>query len=238
MQLYVYMLWVIGNKGCEKMSEKEIRRVLATARFKFCSDTLKNWETNNPILLEGEAGVVTGLNDVGDGLENKSQKIKFGDGIHDWNSLDWWYGPEGSSSDITVDQTFNPESENAQSGVAMAPELQKKLEVWQPNTEYVRGDIVFAKVTAGYADYPYDVIMKCISNHISPQVDYPNGDSDFDNRWECYESTSSRSNVAQYDAEGNYISDTYAKKEEIGNIETALDSIIAIQNSLIGGDSV
>jgi hypothetical protein len=104
------------------MSEKEIRRILATARFKFRSDTLKNWEENNPVLLEGEAGVVTGLNEVGDGLENKSQKIKFGDGIHDWNNLDWWYGPEGQGggSDITVDQTYNPESENAQSGKAVA----------------------------------------------------------------------------------------------------------------------
>ena len=111
------------------MSEKEIRRILATARFKFRSDTLNNWQSNNPILLEGEAGVVTGLTAVGDGLENKSQKIKFGDGIHTWNELDWWYGPEGSGggADITVDQTYNPESENAQSGKAVAQAIEQAI---------------------------------------------------------------------------------------------------------------
>ena len=31
---------------------------------------------------------------------------------------------------------------------------------------------------------------------------------------------------------------SFATKEDIGNIETALDSIIAIENALIGGDSV
>jgi hypothetical protein len=30
----------------------------------------------------------------------------------------------------------------------------------------------------------------------------------------------------------------YATKEEVGDIETALDHIIAIQNEMIGGDSV
>ena len=34
-----------------------------------------------------------------------------------------------------------------------------------------------------------------------------------------------------------YITNTYATKEELGNIDTALDSIIAIQNSLIGGEA-
>lgn len=103
------------------MNENEAKKILATARFKFRSDTLKNWEENNPILLEGEVGVVTGFNEVGDGLENKSQKIKFGDGIHDWNSLDWWYGPESQGgTNITIDQTYNSESENAQSGKAVA----------------------------------------------------------------------------------------------------------------------
>ena len=109
------------------MNENEVRRILATARFKFRSDTLNNWQTNNPILLEGEAGVVIGLNNVGDGLEDKSQKIKFGDGIHDWNSLNWWYGSEGGGSNVIVDQEFNPESENAQSGKAVAQAIEQAI---------------------------------------------------------------------------------------------------------------
>ena len=109
------------------MGENEIKRILADARFKFRSDSLKNWQENNPVLLEGEAGVVTGLNAVGDGLEDKTQKIKFGDGIHDWNTLDWWYGPAGQSggSNVTVDQEYNPESENAQSGIAVAEAIER-----------------------------------------------------------------------------------------------------------------
>lgn len=35
-----------------------------------------------------------------------------------------------------------------------------------------------------------------------------------------------------------YADKTYATKEELGDIETALDSIIAMQNELIGGESV
>ena len=40
---------------------------------------------------------------------------------------------------------------------------------------------------------------------------------------------------ATADVAGNDIMDTYATKAEVGNIETALDGIIAIQNALIGG---
>lgn len=39
------------------------------------------------------------------------------------------------------------------------------------------------------------------------------------------------------DAEGNEFKGLYATKEDIGNIETALDNIIEIQNALIGGDA-
>ena len=49
---------------------------------------------------------------------------------------------------------------------------------------------------------------------------------------------------AEADVNGNFIDEHYATKEEVGNIETALDNIIAeqeaiiaIQNSLIGGDN-
>lgn len=39
------------------------------------------------------------------------------------------------------------------------------------------------------------------------------------------------------DTEGNEVKGLYATSEEVGNIETVLDNIISIQNSLIGGDS-
>lgn len=74
------------------MSEKLIRSL---ALIQFRHDTVKNWETTNPILLEGEIGVVIGLNEIGDGLEDETQKVKIGDGIHAWNDLNWWYGSQG-----------------------------------------------------------------------------------------------------------------------------------------------
>ena len=73
------------------MSEKEVVRILATARFKTRSDYKANWESINPILLSGEPGVVI------DG--NETEKIKFGDGITPWNELGWWKGPKGDKGD-------------------------------------------------------------------------------------------------------------------------------------------
>lgn len=104
------------------MSEKDIVQILAAARFKPRSDTLENWEKENPVLLSGEPSVVI------DGTE--SEKIKLGDGVTPWNELDWWKGPKGEKGDTgaqgepgkdaVIDQAYNPESENAQSGKAVA----------------------------------------------------------------------------------------------------------------------
>ncbi len=114
------------------MSESVI--IKGKARFKPRSDTAANWKTKNPVLLAGEPGVVI------DGTE--TEKIKFGDGVTPWNDLGWWKGPKGVKGDIgpqgiqgekgdkgdtgepgkdaVTDQTYNPTSENAQSGKAVA----------------------------------------------------------------------------------------------------------------------
>lgn len=102
----------------------EIIKILASMRFKHRSDSLKNWNANNPILLSGEVGVVTGLNAIGDGLEDESEKIKFGDGVTHWKDLKWWKGPRGENgNDVSTDLNYNPQSENAQSGKAIASAL-------------------------------------------------------------------------------------------------------------------
>lgn len=100
--------------------------IYSQIRNQFRHDTIKKWETKNPILLEGEIGVVIGLNEIGDNLEAKTQKAKIGDGIHPWNELEWWSFIQGNGpdNDILVDQTYNPESENAQSGKAVAEALE------------------------------------------------------------------------------------------------------------------
>ena len=45
------------------------------------NDTEENWNNKNPILLNGEQGIVTNGNHKG--------MSKTGDGLTDWNSLDW-----------------------------------------------------------------------------------------------------------------------------------------------------
>ena len=51
----------------------------------------------------------------------------------------------------------------------------------------------------------------------------------------CYQADFS--DIAAKDYKGNIIHETYSTKSEVGNIEAALDGIIAIQNQLIGGAS-
>lgn len=103
--------------------------IYSQIRNQFRHDTIRNWETTNPILYEGEVGVVIGLNEIGDNLEAKTQKAKIGDGIHPWNELEWWslIQSDGPDNDILVDQTYNPESENAQSGKAVAEAVNANL---------------------------------------------------------------------------------------------------------------
>lgn len=87
------------------MADK-IVKIYGDARFLPRHDTLENWQTKNPILLEAEPSYVI---DDEDG-----KKIKFGDGVTPWNDLPYF------PSSVEVDQTYSPTSENAQSGKAVA----------------------------------------------------------------------------------------------------------------------
>lgn len=79
----------------------DTQRIQCLARFKFRSDTLINWENNNPVLLSGEFGVVT------DGAE--TEKVKIGDGTTDWNNLSYWKGPQGEKGDSFTYEDFTEE---------------------------------------------------------------------------------------------------------------------------------
>ena len=68
------------------------------ARFLNRHDTAQNWMTINPVLGEGEMGVIIGVEKAGDLTpENwpESDRVKIGDGVHNWNDLPWWRGPQG-----------------------------------------------------------------------------------------------------------------------------------------------
>ena len=75
---------------------------MATIRVKSANllrrDTASNWTKKNPVLREGE-----------EGYETDTGRCKIGDGNTAWNALSY-----------TVDQTYQPTSENAQSGKAVA----------------------------------------------------------------------------------------------------------------------
>jgi hypothetical protein len=76
-------------------NERELLKIYGRARHMFRNDSMVEWQRVNPILKRGEPGVVTGRYKVGDMLEDPTQKFKIGDGIHAWNDLPWWEGPEG-----------------------------------------------------------------------------------------------------------------------------------------------
>ena len=68
-----------------------MNKIKARARFGFRSDTLANWENENPVLLAGEFAVVTDNGNI--------KRVKIGDGEHSFSDLDWWYGPTGEKGD-------------------------------------------------------------------------------------------------------------------------------------------
>jgi hypothetical protein len=56
------------------------------AKLKNRRDTSANWSAANPILLAGEMGI-----------ESDTGKIKFGDGVTAWNSLNYFSGGSGTA---------------------------------------------------------------------------------------------------------------------------------------------
>ena len=101
------------------MAENVIK-IYGNARHILRKDNLENWENNNPILIDGEPSYVT------DG--DNGRKIKIGDGVTNWNDLPYL------SSSVDVDQTYNPESENAQSGKAVAEAFENQKVVLLDHT--------------------------------------------------------------------------------------------------------
>ncbi|MBR4972857.1 MAG: succinylglutamate desuccinylase/aspartoacylase family protein [Clostridia bacterium] len=129
----------------------DIRKVYGDARFVLRKDTLENWQTENPVLLEGEPSYVT------DGEDNK--KIKLGDGITPWNDLAYF----SSGTDVEVDQNYNPESENAQSGKAVAEAIRSSVYYHTEREEIgvqhedINTDYVVGLYDALMAEYPDNV---------------------------------------------------------------------------------
>lgn len=69
-------------------------------------DTAANWGSENPILANGEFGVVTDATD-------NSNRVKIGDGSTAWNSLDWFKGTdEGGGTTYQAGNYINIDSDS------------------------------------------------------------------------------------------------------------------------------
>ena len=100
------------------------RKVYVDARYAYREDTLENWQKNNPVLERGEPSFVR--DPINDG-----EWFKVGDGATAWNDLPWKKSNVNSGGvSMTVDQTYSPTSENAQSGKAVAEAIAPIKEVY------------------------------------------------------------------------------------------------------------
>ena len=122
-------------------------KIFLNARYAFRSDTLENWQRLNPVLEKGEPAVVTdGVNGewlkIGDGI-NTFNNLAWRKGPKGEQGIRGIQGVKGDKGDnyvltledkqeianmvdvetVTVDPTYNPTSENAQSGKAVAQAL-------------------------------------------------------------------------------------------------------------------
>ena len=149
------------------------KEILANARFAFRADTLTRWQTLNSVLKKGEPSIIVGLNEIGDGLENETERVKFGDGIHNWVDLPWWKGAKGDDYILTeADKQEIADLIGSQS-----------VDLENYYTKQETEDLLAKGV--GAVDQRIDIV-----------------------------------------------------EVQIGDIETALDNIIVIQESLMGGDAI
>ncbi len=100
-----------------------LKRINANARFVYKSKKAAEWQTENPVLLKGEIGFVSD--------QDEGDFVKVGDGVAAWNDLPYKKGPKGDKGDdgnmARVEQNYNPNSENAQSGKAVSEAIKNKL---------------------------------------------------------------------------------------------------------------
>lgn len=139
-----------------------VNKIYLNSRFALRSDTLDNWQSKNPVLEDGEPSVVSN--------GSETEWLKIGDGVTDWNNLPYKLGPMGpqgvqgnkgekgdkgdkGSDGLTpeADQTYNPESPNAQSGIAVAEAL--GYEVIGDITITETSDVIFRDNVNKYTEF-------------------------------------------------------------------------------------
>lgn len=122
---------------------------MATIRIKSAfilrRGTAANWSEKNPILREGE-----------EGYETDTGRRKVGDGTTEWNNLKYDSG--------IVDQTYNPDSENAQSGKAVAEAVaDKEFELIEEITITEDTDVITRNTEPDGTAYNFSGIFAIVS---------------------------------------------------------------------------
>ena len=144
--------------------------------------------------------------------------------------------PGQGGTPITVDSEMSDTSKNpVQNKIVnkyVDDGLLPKIELWQPNTEYKVGSVVITNQFDGIGDGKNLVpsIIKCGVTHKSEGA-YPTGQY-----W--YDLCEIKAEYTKRDSEGNIIVNTYATKEELGNIDKALDELHNYAQALISGGVV
>ncbi len=96
----------------------ETKKINAKVRYKLRGDSAENLQNENPILALKEPCLILDESD-------KAIGFKIGDGVSSWDDLEEHNFNENVS--IEIDQTYNPASENAQSGKAVAEAIDEKI---------------------------------------------------------------------------------------------------------------
>lgn len=111
---------------------------LESFHFQARRDTEENWSESNPVLCDGEFAIIT------DGADG--EWLKVGDGVTEWRNLPYRKGPKGDRGEPALtDSEYNPESENAQSGRAVAQAISAAMEENVNEVNRVLSELVTVK---------------------------------------------------------------------------------------------
>ena len=146
------------------------------------------------------------------------------------------FNQSSSGGSITIDPVYNPKSENAQSGKALAPEFTNRIQAWNINTTYRKDDVV-AFTDFKFMGIPF-VFGLCRREHTSPEswndvaqmlesresIEWYSYINDYFETCVISVERASIADRAEYasaairDADGNVIHEYYATKEELNNL--------------------
>lgn len=136
-------------------------------------------------------------------------------------------GPKGDKGeDATTDQTYNPQSENAQSGIAVDQALEPYKYLQKDGGGYTNIDLLSSKHLEVAENHV--VVLPTADRFLSEVPVFLNNGVNISGETFVETEPTTEYSIATK----GYVDGL------VGDIETALDNIIAIQNELIGGGSV